>query len=324
MNGTDDRNQSSGMTGRTCLVTGATSGIGFETALILARHGARLIGVGRDPARCADAAARIGAAVPEAAVRFEVADLSSQEAVRALAARVAHRESRLDVLINNAGLFTFDRRTSVDGIELQLAVNHLAPFLLTHELLPLLAAAPRARVVFVSSGTHVRGRIRWRDPGRRRLYNGLAAYAQSKLAVLMTAVELARRLGPSSTIAAFAVDPGLVRTGIGTKDGSPIVRWIWGLRAARGIEPRQSAESVAWVAMEPSIQALTGRYWKGRRTLPSSRLSTDPAACRRLWQLSACLCGIGDGDQDLQRRRSSRSKCCSAPGRMTDLMSASS
>lgn len=312
------------MKGTTCLVTGATSGIGFETGLILARHGARLIGVGRDPARCAAAVERIRAAVPDADVRFEVADLSSQAAVRALAARIREREPRLDVLVNNAGLFTLGRATSVDGIELQLAVNHLAPFLLTHELLPLLAAAPRARVVFVSSGTHVHGRIRWRDPGRRRFYNGLSAYAQSKLAVLMIAVEMARRLGPSSSIATFALDLGLVRTGIGTKDGSPVVRWIWGLRAGRGIDARQSAESVAWVAREPSIQHLTGRYWKDRQVLPSSRFSTDPDACRRLWDLSARLCGIADDRQDLQRRRSSRSKCWSAPGRTTDLMSSSS
>jgi retinol dehydrogenase-12 len=283
------------MIGKTCMVTGATSGIGFETALILAQRGARLIGVGRDPGRCADAAVRIRAAVPGADVRFEAADLSSQAAVRGLAAGTRDREARLDVLVNNAGLFTFHRRESVDGIEMQLAVNHLAAFLLTHELLPLLQASPRARVVFVSSGSHFNGRIRFRDPGRRRFYSGLAAYEQSKLAVLMTAVELARQLGPEATIDTFAVDPGLVRTGIGGKDGSPIVRWVWSLRAGRGIEAREAAASVAWLATEPSIAGWTGRYWKERRAVPSSRRSTDREACRRLWAFSSRLCSTSFG-----------------------------
>ncbi|OHD71187.1 MAG: hypothetical protein A2177_04275 [Spirochaetes bacterium RBG_13_68_11] len=278
------------MTRMTCLVTGTTSGIGFETALIFARSGARVIGVGRDPGRCADAAARIRVEAPDADVCFEAADLSSQAAVRALAARIGDREARLDVLVNNAGLFTLRRVESVDGIEMQLAVNHLAAFLLTRELLPLLAAAPRARVVFVSSGSHFNARVRFHDPGRRLLYSGLAAYGQSKLAVLMTAVELARRLGPGSTIDTFAVDPALVRTDIGRKGGNVFVRRIWDLRARGGISARESAESVAWLAMEPSVAGVTGRYWKERRAVPSSHRSTDPAACRRLWELSSRLC----------------------------------
>lgn len=278
------------MQGMSCVVTGATSGIGFETALILARHGARVIGVGRDPRRSADAERRIADAAPGTAVRFEIADLSSHHDVLALAARLRETESRLDALVNNAGVFTFRRAESVDGIELQLAVNHLAAFLLTKELMPLLEAAPRSRVVFVSSGSHVPGRIRWSDPGRRVLYNGLAAYEQSKLAVLMTSVELARRLGPRSTIDTFVVDPGLVRTEIGAKRAGALVRWIWGLRAGRGIDAREAAASVAWLAMEPSIEGTTGRYWKERRVVPSSRRSTDPVACRRLWDLSECLC----------------------------------
>jgi NAD(P)-dependent dehydrogenase (short-subunit alcohol dehydrogenase family) len=256
-------------------------------------------------------------------VRFETADLSSQAAVRSLAARIAGAEPRLHLLVNNAGLFTFRRAESVDGIEMQLAVNHLAGFLLTNELLPLLETAPRARVVFVSSGSHFHGRIRWRDPGRRAFYSGLAAYGQSKLAVLMTSVELARRLGPGSTVDTYAADPGLVRTDIGRKGDGPIVRWVWGLRAGRGMEPRESAESLAWLATEPSIEGLTGRYWKERQVVPSSTLSTDPGACCRLWELSARLCGIRAGVQDLQRRRSPRSKCPSTSGMMTDLTSAS-
>jgi retinol dehydrogenase 12 len=283
----------SDMTGKTCLVTGATSGIGLETAFALVKQGARVIGVGRDPARCADAATRITAVtagVPGADVRYEVADLSSQVEVRGLAARVGAAEPRLDVLVNNAGLFTFRRTESIDGIEMQLAVNHLAPFLLTHELLPLLAAAPRARVVFLSSGSHFPGRVRWSDPGRRRFYNGLAAYEQSKLTVLMIARELARRLGPESSIDTYAADPGLVRTDIGMKDRSRIVGWVWGLRTRGGISAAESAAAVAWLASEPSIAGITGRYWKERAQLTPSSRAADPEACRRLWELSERLC----------------------------------
>jgi retinol dehydrogenase-12 len=283
----------SDMMGKTCLVTGATSGIGYETALCLARSGARVIGVGRDEVRCEEAAARIAAAaagVPGAEVRYEVADLSAQTEVCALAARVAEREPRLDVLVNNAGLFTFRRAVSVDGIEMQLAVNHLAPFLLTNELLPILAAAPRARVVFLSSGSHFQGRVRWRDPGRRRFYSGLAAYEQSKLTVLMIARELAHRLGPESRIDTYAADPGLVRTDIGKKDRSRIVGWVWGLRTRGGISAAESAAAVAWLASEPSIAGVAGRYWKERTQLAPSSRAADPEACRRLWDLSERLC----------------------------------
>ncbi len=245
------------------------------------------------PGRCAEAAARIRAAAPGAEVRFETADLSSQAEVRALAARLRDREARLDVLVNNAGCFTFRRTESVDGIELQLAVNHLAPFLLTHGLLPLLEAAPRARVVFVSSGSHVHGRIRWRDPGRRRFYNGLAAYGQSKLAVLM----IGRGAGPPAR-ARFEPStrsrsiPGSCARTSEARTAARIVRWVWGLRAGRGIDRRRAAESIAWLAAEPSIAGWTGRYWKERQAVPSSRRSTDPSACRRLWDLSARLCGL--------------------------------
>ena len=280
----------SDMTGKTCLVTGATSGIGFETALCLARSGARVIGVGRDSSRCADAAARIADAAPGADVRYEVADLSSLAEVRRLAARLRDREPRLDVLVNNAGLFTFRRAESVDGIEMQLAVNYLAPFLLTNELLPLLAATPRARVVFLSSGSHFQGRIRWSDPGRHSFYNGLAAYEQSKLAVLMLARTLAHRLGPESSIDTYAADPGLVRTDIGKKDRSRIVGWVWGLRTRGGMTAAESAAAVAWLASEPSIAGVTGRYWKERAQITPSARAVDPDACRRVWDLSERLC----------------------------------
>ncbi len=179
----------------TCVVTGATSGIGYELARIFAQRGATVVGVGRDPARCAAAAERLRVRTGNPRVRFEVADLSSLVQVRGLAARLSAATGRIDVLVNNAGGFAFSRRVTDEGVERQFALNYLSGFLLTRLLLPVMV---ETRVVMVSSGSHYTGRIHWRDVGLSSLYNGLAAYDQSKLALVMFTGELARRLGPGS------------------------------------------------------------------------------------------------------------------------------
>ena len=281
------------MRGRTCVITGASAGIGRETAAALAAAGARVIGVGRDPARCDAACADLRDRTGNRDIHFEVADLSSQMEVRALARRVAGACRRVDVLINNAGVFTSAYTASADGIELQFAVNHLAGFLLTREILPLLEAADAARVIGLSSGSHYAGRIHWDDIGLRGRYFGLTAYDQSKLAVVMFCRELARRLGPRSRIATFSVDPGLVNTDIGAKRTGFLVRAAWRLRAGAGMSAAEAAASIAFLAMEPGAQRATGLYWKERRPLPPS----DAARCgedgRRLWELSELLCATG-------------------------------
>jgi retinol dehydrogenase 12 len=278
------------MEGKTCLITGATSGIGFETAQALAAAGAKVIGVGRNPARCAAAEAVLREA-GDGTARCLEADMSSMAQVRALAARVASTEERLDVLVNNAGTFSMRRRTSAEGIELQFAVNHLSGFLLTRELLPLLQAAPSARVIGLSSGSHFTGRIHWGDVGLKGRYFGLTAYDQSKLAVLLFCVELARRLGAGSSVAAYAADPGLVKTEIGRKGTGAFVRLFWNLRTRGGIGAEEAASWIAFLASDPSVEARTGLYWKEGKPMPSSPLSRDAEAARRLWDLSERMCG---------------------------------
>jgi retinol dehydrogenase-12 len=280
------------MKGRTCVITGASAGIGWETAAILAAAGAQVIGVGRDPARCRAARAGLKRRTGSADIDFEVADLASQQEVRALARRLSERHPRVDVLINNAGAFTSTYQESPDGIELQFAVNHLAGFLLTRELFPLLAASDAARVIGVSSGSHLAGRIRWDDVGMRRRYFGLAAYDQSKLAVVMFCRELARRLGPGSRIDTYSVDPGLVKTDIGAKRTGFIVRTAWRLRTRRGVSPQHAAASVAFLAMDPCVAGKTGLYWKERQPIPSSDASTRGEDTRLLWEMSERLCGV--------------------------------
>jgi retinol dehydrogenase-12 len=166
----------------------------------------------------------------------------------------------LDVLVNNAGVFSSAYRESADGIELQFAVNHLAAFLLTGELLAHLEAAPRARVICVSSGSHFTGRIHWENVCLTGRYFGLAAYDQSKLAALLFSYELACRLGPSSTVSTYAVDPGLVKTDIAAKGGGPLVTLIWRLRTRKGISPQEAADSIVFLASRPEVEDDTGMY----------------------------------------------------------------
>jgi retinol dehydrogenase-12 len=275
-----------------CIVTGATSGIGYEVSLALALQGARVIGVGRDAERCAAAEKRIWETTGNDGVSFEVADLSSQAEIRSLTARLGTRLDRVDVLVNNAGIFTLSRRDSADGVEMQLAVNWLAGFMLTGLLLPLLRAAPRARIIALSSGSHFSGRIRWDDIGLRRGYSGLKAYTQSKLATVLFTYELARRLGPGSPISVYAVDPGLVKTEIGLKGTGPIARMVWTIRIRRGMPARQSAQAVVFLAADSMAEEMTGLYWKEKKPLPSSKSANDPAAARRLWNMGEEMCGV--------------------------------
>ena len=282
---------------QTFVVSGATSGIGLAAAEQLAGLGAFVIGTGRSAARCAAAAARLGSAYPRAEVRYLVADLALQAGVLDLAARVrkelaARKIPSLDGLVNNAGTFTYYKSLTPDGFETQWAVNHLAPFLLTYELLPVLAASSAARVVTVSSASHYHTRLRWNDLQLRRGYNGLLAYKQTKLCNVLFTAELRRRLGAGSPVWAFAADPGLVFTDMGFKGNPGLVRWIWSVRRRGGMPPAESARGIVFLATEPSIHNSPEIYWlHGRPKAPSS-YALVPEAGRRLWEISAQMCGI--------------------------------
>jgi NAD(P)-dependent dehydrogenase (short-subunit alcohol dehydrogenase family) len=281
------------MTGMTSVVTGATSGIGRELVRLLAGRGGHVIGVGRSGERCRVAERDIRSSTGNPCVEFLTADLSSLSEIRALAANISASERRIDALVNNAGVFTVSRRETVDGLETQLAVNWLAAFMLTGLLLPLLVEAPASRVVNLSSGSHYSGTMHWGDPGLHRGYaGGLKAYDQSKLAAVLFTYELARRVRSRPGPAAYAVDPGLVKTRIAAKENSRIVRTIWSIRTRKAISPVQAAESVAWCAADPSAGGKTGLYWKERRPLDSSPESYDPEAGRRLWELGERLGGV--------------------------------
>ncbi len=283
---------------RAFVVTGATSGIGLAATRQLLMQGHSVIGVARSPERCREAEETLQQYVaPGAFLKMLVADLSLQSEVLRAAQQVretlaqSHR-AYLDGLINNAATVPFWQTFTSEGFDLQWAVNHLAPFLLTTELLPLLKAAPWARVVTVSSGSHYGSKLNWDDIQLRRHYNPLRAYGQTKLANVLFTLELDRRLRRNSSVRAFAADPGLVNTDLGSKSNSFLARWAWNLRRRGGITPDESARGVVFLATEPSIQDADALYWKHGRPKAPSTYAQNPEAAAQLWKLSAQMCGL--------------------------------
>ena len=272
------------MQGKICLVTGATLGIGKETALGLARKGAHVVIAGRDEARTRETAAWIAGQSGDAKVDFLVADLSSQAEVRRLAAAFKARYQRLDVLLNNAGAIFTKRETTVDGFERTWALNHLAEFLLTQLLLDLLEASAPARIVNVASTAHARGKIAFDDLQGAQKYSGWAAYSQSKLANIMFTYALARRL-EGKGVTANCLHPGVVATGFGHNTPG-FISTLLNLARPFLITPDKGAATSIYLASSPEVAAVSGQYFDKCKPVRSSALSYDVAAQERLWEIS--------------------------------------
>ncbi len=272
------------MQGKICLVTGATLGIGKETALGLARKGAHVVIVGRDEARTRETAAWIAKESSNPQVDFLVADLSSQAEVRRLAAAFADIYPRLDVLINNAGAIFMKRELTVDGVERTWALNHLAEFLLTHLLLDKLAASAPARIVNVSSDAHTAGAIAFDDLQGEKKYGGMRIYAQSKLANILFTYALARRLAGKG-VTANCLHPGVVATGFGHNTPG-FVNTLLSLARPFLLTAQQGAATSIYLASSPEVANVSGKYFVKCKPAASSKLSTDVALQEKLWQLS--------------------------------------
>jgi NAD(P)-dependent dehydrogenase (short-subunit alcohol dehydrogenase family) len=279
------------MEGRTCLVTGATSGIGKATAAGLAGLGAEVVLVARDPVRGKATVAELEAATGNRRLGLMVADLAAQASVRSLAEEVRRRHDRLHVLVNCAGGYWATRHLTADGLELTLALNHLAPFLLTGLLLDRLQAGAPARVVNVTSGAQAAGRVHLDDLQFRRRYRGRAAYNQSKLANVLFTYELARRL-EGRDVTVTCVHPGVTRTNFGREDATRLMRLLDPLVRPLMRSPEQGADTVVWLASSPEVEGRTGRYYARRRARRSSRRSYDTELARRLWRASEELTGL--------------------------------
>jgi retinol dehydrogenase 12 len=279
------------MTGKTCLVTGATSGIGRQTALRLAMLGANVIIVGRDAARTERAAGEVRARVPAALVETMTADLSSLTQVHQLADEITGRCDRLDVLINNAGVICTRQQLTADGLERTFATNHLAPFVLTNLLSGLLQSSAPARVVTVASAAHRQVRtIAWDDlPYGAKMSPG-QAYPLSKLLNILFTRELARRL-TGTGVTANCLHPGFVRTSLG-RDVTGVTGTA--LRLALRLRPgaEAGANTPVYLASSPAVTGATGGYFVRCGPAEPSALARDARAAARLWALSAELGGI--------------------------------
>jgi NAD(P)-dependent dehydrogenase (short-subunit alcohol dehydrogenase family) len=287
-----------GQRGRLAVVTGANTGLGFETARVLAARGASVVLAVRDTDKGKAAAARIAGTAPGATVTVQPLDLASLDSVRAAAGELRARHPRIDLLVNNAGVMFPPRQTTRDGFELQLGTNHLGHFALTGLLLEQMLPVPGSRVVTVSSQAHrIRARINFDDLQAERSYSRVAAYSQSKLANLMFTYELARRLSAAATTTiAVAAHPGLAATEL-TRHTPAIAAFFYARVISQN--PATGALPVLRAATDPGV--LGGQYYGpgrlfGARGYPeparSSRQSHDTAIQRRLWTVSEELTGV--------------------------------
>src|SRR5262245_10820249 len=267
-----------------CLVTGANSGIGKATATALADKGASVIMVCRDIRKGEAARAEICRKTENESVHLLIADLSQRRDIKRVAGEVRAEYPKLHVLINNAGAWNSDRLMTADGFETTWAVNHLAYFLLTMELLDLLKDSTPARIVNLASDWHKLGHIDFDDPQLEHSYGGSKAYGQSKLANVIFTYELARRL-QGTGITVNCVHPGGVNTnfftglkgltGFVTRLNRPLMR-----------SPEKGAETVVWFATSPEVEEITGKYFFDCHEIKSSRESYDPEVARKLWEIS--------------------------------------
>ncbi len=277
------------MDDKICLVTGANSGIGKETTRELAARGAAVIMVCRDREKGMAALSEITGSTGNGKLDLQIADLADMAQVRNLGERICSAYPRLDVLINNAGLQLWDRHVTPDGYEMTFAVNHLAPFLLTHLLLEPLKAAGTARVINVASGLHKFGRMNFDDLMFTGRYSSLKAYGTSKLAIIMFTYELARRLAGAG-ITANAVMPGVARTRF-TRDYQGLMGFGTRLIRVFMISAQRGAQTPVYLATSPEVEGVTGEYFEKLKAIKSSAASYDSAVARRLWQVSAELTG---------------------------------
>ena len=283
------------MQGKTVVVTGGNSGIGFETAAALASMGARVLITARNADKGRAAVASITQRLQgKGKVQLVVFDLADLASVRRGAAEILEQTPRLDVLVNNAGLVLTERAETVDGYEATFAINHLGPFLLTNLLLDRMTESAPSRIVNVSSTAHSAARkgIPFDDLQSTHGYRGMRVYGQSKLANILFTLELSRRFGDKG-ITANSLHPGTVRTGYGG-DGDARGLLAFGIKIASPffLSPAKGARTSVYLASSPEVDGVSGQYFVKCKSRRPRRWAQDPEAARRLWQVSEDLVGL--------------------------------
>jgi len=269
---------------RVFLVTGANSGIGKATALGLARLGGTVVMACRSATRGETARQDVVRDSGNSRVYLEIVDLASEESTRSFAEEFKRKYPRLDVLINNAGVYTAHREVTLDGLERTFEVNYLSGFLLTHLLLDLLKKSAPSRIVNVSSSAHSGGTIHFDDLQGEQRYGGFGAYGQSKLAQVLFTRELARRL-EGTRVTVNACHPGVIRTNLGMGGTSAVVRFV--RLFFKG--PEKGAQTPIYLAVSPEVERVTGQYFANKHVREPSRAAQDPDVARRLFDVSAEL-----------------------------------
>lgn len=276
------------LVGKTILVTGATEGIGKAAALDFARRGATLVLVGRNPEKTERVRSELAQASGNQRIETIVADLSLVAENRRVAREFLAKHNELHVLVNNAGAIFNTRRLTAEGYEMTFALNHLAYFVLTEELLDVLQKTPGARIVSTSSGAHAQGKLDFDNWIRREgRFFGFAVYGASKLANILFTRELSRRLeGTGVTVNCF--HPGFVSTGFGSANGlmSPFIKAgaiLFGRTAEKG------AETLIWLATSPDAANVTGEYFMDKKPARRTRKARNDEAAKQLWELTEGL-----------------------------------
>ena len=269
----------------TIVISGATSGIGWATYKALADAGYRVIGIGRSGEKIEHCLNTMVAAGKQNHSDFILADLSSQKDIYKAARKIEQilDGTSLYCLINNAGSFASSYKETVDGIEWQLAINHMAPFLLSRLLIPLMKNG--SRIITVSSRAHRGAKLHWNDPGLKRFYSSLGAYRQSKFFNVLTMNEINRRYKKKG-INAFCADPGLVNTEIGLKGTKGLSKLVWYFRSKKGQSVEEGASTSIYLATEPSLDNSRTCYYKNCGPLPPDSRCSSVELMEKLWNLS--------------------------------------
>jgi len=290
------------MAGKVCLVTGATAGIGQAAALLLAKRGATVVGIGRNPTKNKNSTEMIKTETGNHNIEYLLADLSSQKDIHKLANQFKDKYDRLDVLINNAGATFGERLESVDGIEMTFALNHLGYFLLTNLLRDFLDASAPSRVINVSSSLHKLGKINFDYIPFKNGYTRSKAYQRSKLANIAFTYELARHYS-NQKITVNAMNPGLVATNVGQAAGGISAKIKGLVDRIAGLTPEEGAQTIIYLATSEEVAGVTGRYFVKEKSIPSSKISYALEFCRRLWNVSESLTmpnGQNDSEKEIR------------------------
>ncbi len=276
------------MENKIILITGANSGIGKATATALAEMGAHVIMMSRDLERGEDARQEVMRISRNSQVDLMQCDLASLDDIRRFSFDFIAKYKRLDVLINNAGIYTDKRMNTADGFEYQFGVNHLGHFLLTRLLLGLMKTSSPSRIINVASGAHFGGRIDFDDIQSEKKYSGWKAYAQAKLANILFTYELTRRLAGTG-ITANCLHPGFVNSRFAVDRSTGKANIMMKLMKPFTIEPAVGAETSVYLAASPEVEGVTGKYFAKRKQKASSKASYDLVTAEKLWNISDAL-----------------------------------